>query len=201
MKSLATSLAGFLLTPGLPRSTRRGLRVAMSAVLSSAVLFGASGCLAPQWIEGELPATNQPMTYDESQVEPTAVNVCLSDDSPFEFRLNAIEDPDGATGQKLRVRWFLDWTPETTLPRTVGLERELSTDAGATVYPAAVLKSDRIPKTDLGAPGTVHSLDVVISDGFDPDDTQAPAGRAVAEGAYSISHRWFFTYQGATGCL
>lgn len=211
MKRLATSLAGFLLTRRAPRGWKAGARrlrpsgrtwqVAMAAVfLGATMTSGSLGCLAPQWIEGELPPTNRPPSFDLSGVSPVEPIVCLSEQEvPKEFRIDSLVDPDGLDNQILEVRWFLDYTPDTTSPRQLLKERIIPLDAGSTRYEPPLLSSSHIPKAELLPLGSTHRLEVVISDGFD-DETKPPLGRALLPTAYAVSHVWIVRYVGDNGC-
>lgn len=174
----------------------------MAAGLLATTLTGGPGCLAPQWIEGELPAPNAPPSLDtlNGNVSPATSVVCISDvDEPIEFRVSNVQDPDGVNGQRLSARWFLDVTPDTTTPRYVS--QTLSPqEQGAETFTPAVLASDKLNRLELGASGSVHVLEVVISDGFDSTGVKEPLGRATDEGFYAVSYKWAFRYEGASAC-
>jgi hypothetical protein len=174
----------------------------MTAALVSALGAGGAACLAPQWIEGEPAPENAPPTLDERSVSPSTFRVCLSDldDPPVEFRVDDIRDPDGVRGQALAARWFIDTAPGSSTPNYLISQTLSPQQQDPERYTPAVLPATRIGRRELGASGSVHTIEVFVSDGFDSTGVKEPIGRATDPGFYADSYKWTVIYRGSSPC-
>lgn len=149
---------------------------------------------------------NLPPEIDLLQVEPTSAVVCVSgvpDEPAVEFRLANIRDPNGVDGQVLSVRWFVDYSPATAdspggdvSSLIIRAEEIEPIEAGSEIYLPVVLSSGEIQR--LLRPNNTHTLEAVVSDGF--DSSGLPRNRAVREGHFATSYKWAVFYQQDRPC-
>lgn len=174
------------------------------------VLLGAA-CFAPQEIElfEEPTVFNQPPAIDLRTATPTRPT-CISgavDDEVEQPTLRAlVTDPNGAVGQRLEARWFVDYEPGVTATLSSVMTKPLSPlQLGDEFsYPPLELGPEIIRRLRLTS-GT-HQVEVVVSDGF--DDGAEPRNRAPRLGdcdgltgpCYVTSHKWTVEFLENTPC-
>lgn len=185
-------LADFLL--GACRSSAPGRVLVLALALTA--------CLTPQDIElyVEEEPINLPPVIDLLHVEPAQPVVCISgvpDEPAVEFRLENVRDPNGVDGQVLSVRWFVDYSlasagsPGGDLSNLIIRAEDIEpVEPGSDVYLPAVLTSSEVQRLLL--PNATHTLEAVVSDGF--DSSGVPRNRAVRDGHYATSHKWAVIY-------
>lgn len=170
--------------------------------LAWVVLPVLAACLTPQDIElyEEEEMINLPPVIDLLHVEPAQPVVCISgipDEPAVEFRLENVRDPNGIDGQVLSVRWFVDYSlanadaPGGDLSNLIIRAEDIEpVEAGTDVYLPAVMSSSEVQRLLL--PNATHTIEAVVSDGF--DSSGVPRNRAVRDGFYATSHKWAVVY-------
>lgn len=183
-----------------PRASRRRLASFLLIRMVGALALLAA-CFAPQEILlfEEPTVFNQPPTIDLRTATPTRP-VCLSgavgDDVEQPTLRALVTDPNGAVGQPLEARWFIDYEP--------GATSTLSSVLTKPLFPLQLGEDFSYPPLELGPEiirrlrlvSGIHQVEVVVSDGF--DDQAQPRNRAPSLGdcgtlkgpCYVVSHKW-----------
>lgn len=187
------------------------LQVMRITVLTAIATVIGSGCFAPQEIaQFEEPLIfNQPPSIDIRTVSPTRPT-CISTAVPDEVEqptLRAlVTDPNGAVGQTLEARWFVDYDPSVTGSLSAVMTKPLSPlQLGDEFsYPPMELPPEVLKRLRLVS--GIHQVEVVVSDGF--DDGAPPRNRApslddcggLKGPCYVTSHKWTVEFLENTPC-
>jgi hypothetical protein len=169
-----------------------------------------AGCPLPQPLPDYPPGTITPPRILQETLWPTSgeslifvPDNCGSTEEP-EYTLEA-KIYDANTIEQVEARWFVDyepfdgsWTPEATPPVPPDLDPLVLT---RTVPPFVFRPYNYPPRPgtgvpDLGrpyrAPGTLHVVELLVSNSFDTAPDATPRNRAATPNFETQLHRWTF---------
>jgi hypothetical protein len=166
---------------------------ALAAVLLGGVIGGS--CVVPQQIDAYTAppaATHAPVLIEVQTASPREAVKCIDQTNLSTTSFGVLVTDEDKTA--LTARWFLNYDFSIRSAYQVLFQDEPQDRNNVFL---------QLDPTVLGLQGRqpgIYALEVVVSDGFDPDLTTPPANRQILKGNNVASYKWVIDYRGSGSC-